>query len=151
MSRREVEQLARDQRSRNTGRGVTGTPCQSRTSRGLLGNPAALVVGSPDAGNTNPPGLTQANATTARAPAAAPPNPPPVPGLTQASSDYIITTVLNQAANSTLAKTLSHEGISSYLDLLDLTVPEVATLQYPEQSLGDDGSETGATNLVTIP
>src|SRR5210317_770675 len=151
MSRREVEQLARDQRSRNTGRGVTGTPRQSRTSRGLLGNPAALVVGTPDAGVTNPPGNTQANATTARAPAAAPPNPPPAPGLTQASIDYIVTTVLNQAADSTLAKTLSHEGITSYLDLSDLTVPEVATLQYPEPVLDANGDDTGATNLATIP
>ena len=154
MSRREVEQLARDQRSRNTGRGVTGTPRQSRTSRGLLGNPAALVVGTPDAGITNPPGITPANAAPARAPAAAPPNPPnppPAPGLTQASIDYIVTTVLNQAADSTLAKTLSHEGITSYLDLSDLTVPEVATLQYPEPVLDANGDDTGATNLATIP
>src|SRR5210317_1955748 len=152
MSRREAGMLARDNRqSRTTGRGGGGTPRRTRTSQGLLGTPANVVAATPDpAANAGVGAPVPAPAPAARPPPG-PPAPPMAPGLKQESIDYIVSTVLNQAADTTLTKVSAYEGISSYLDLSDLTEAEVPTLQYTEPAVDENGDETGDTTIHTIP
>src|SRR5210317_1098123 len=150
MSRREVDALARDNRqSRTTGRGGSGTPRRTRTSQGLLGTQANVVATTPDAAaNTG----TGTNTTPAPAPAPVARPPPPIaPGLKQESIDYIVSAILNQAADSTLAKALSYEGINSYLELSDLTETEIPSLQYTEAVVDENGDATGDTTIHKIP
>src|SRR5210317_1139021 len=152
MSRREADALARDNRqSRTTGRGGSGTPRRTRTSQGLLGTPANVVAATPDTGVNAGVGAPAPAPAPAARPPPGPPAPPIAPGLKQESIDYIVSTVLNQAADSTLTKVLAYEGISSYLDLSDLTEAEVPTLQYTEPTVDENGDKTGDTTIHTIP
>ena len=55
--------------------------------------------------------------------------------------------MLNQTLDSTLAQVLEYKDILSYLNLSDLTEPEVATLQYIRLILDDTGNGTGETTI----
>src|SRR6056300_56375 len=73
------------------------------------------------------------------------------PGFHPESIDYIVTNVLNQPPDSTLAQVLDYEDIRSYDDLSDLTVHEVPMLQYAVLVPDDDDGEIDQVEIHPIP
>src|SRR6056300_474037 len=73
------------------------------------------------------------------------------PGFHPESLDYIVTNVLHQPPDSILAQVLDYEHIRSYDDLSDLTVHEVAMLQYAVLVPDDDDGEIEQVELHPFP